>query len=63
MIPLILRFAQRIPPVIPEILRYDAERQIALVLENGIWIDRITAGEREQGTRLTRVKAETTDDA
>jgi hypothetical protein len=62
MIPLILRFANKIPTVSPEILRYDAERQIAQVMEGGNWIDRLTAGGQEASTRFTKVKAETTDD-
>lgn len=60
--PIILRFAQRIPPVSPEVLRYDAERQIAQVLEGGNWVDRLTVGGQGEGTSFTRVQAETTDD-
>ena len=62
MIPFILRFAQQIPSVSPEILRYDAERQIAQVLECGNWVDRLTAGGQETSTKFTKVKTETTDD-
>jgi len=62
MIPFILRFAQRIPPICPEILVYDAERQVALVLVEGTWVDRLTANEQGAGTRITEVTNETTDD-
>lgn len=62
MTPLILRFAQRIPSVVPELLRYDAERQIAQVLEDGKWIDRLVSGAPGENTRCTKVKTETTDD-
>jgi hypothetical protein len=62
MIPLVVRFAQRIPPVSPEILRCDEERQIVQVLANGNWIDRLTAGGQGPYTKHTRTKNETTDD-
>jgi hypothetical protein len=60
--PIILRFAQRIPPAKPEILRYDAERQIAQVLEGGNWVDRLTVGGQGENTKCTKVQNETTDD-
>ena len=63
MIPFIFRFAQKIPPSAPEVLRYDAQRQITQIMENGNWIDTTTARAKVgKGTRFTRVKAETTDD-
>ena len=63
MIPFILRFAQQIPPVSPEMLRYDAERQITQLLDNGNWVDRLAVGGRAgENTRFTKVKTETTDD-
>lgn len=63
MVPFILRFANKLPPTRGEILRYDAERQIAQVLEGGKWVDRVSAGGQESSTRVTAVHAETTDDA
>ncbi|MBN9662265.1 MAG: hypothetical protein J0H49_28970 [Acidobacteria bacterium] len=60
--PIILRFAQRIPAASPEVLRYDAERQIAEVLEGGQWVDRLTVGGQGASTKFTKVKNETTDD-
>jgi hypothetical protein len=63
MIPLIVRFGEKIPLVPPEVLRYDPKRQLPQVLEDGRWIDRIEAGGREGTTRVTCVQAETTDDA
>jgi hypothetical protein len=44
MTPFILRFAQRIPPFNPEILRYDHERQVAQVSVGGNWLGRLTVG-------------------
>lgn len=61
--PFILRFAQLIPPISPEILRYDAVRQIAQVLDGGIWVDRLTTGGPGDKTKVTEVRSETTDDA
>ena len=63
MTPFILRFAQQIPASYPQALRYDAQRQIAQILENGKWVDTPDAREKvRQATRLTKVAAETTDD-
>jgi hypothetical protein len=63
MSPLILRFAETIPTVSPEILRYDSERQLAQVLVDGNWVDRITVGALDASTRFSKVPTETTDDA
>jgi hypothetical protein len=62
MIPFILRFAQQIPLINPEVLRYDPDRQIAQVQERGNWIDRLAAGVQEASTKITRMNNETTDD-
>jgi hypothetical protein len=60
--PLILRFSNELPPAPLEIIRYDEERQIAQVFQDGAWVDRLLVGGRDGTTRVTCVQAETTDD-
>jgi len=62
MVPFIFRFAKPIPSINPEILGYDSERQIALVLQGDIWVDRLAAGKQDASTGFTKVRTETTDD-
>jgi hypothetical protein len=63
-LPFLFRFAQPLGEMPHQRLRYDAQRQISQVFVDGSWID--TPDERagqSEGTRFTRVRAETTDDA
>lgn len=62
MIPLILRFANKIPASAPEVVRYDSQRQIAEVLDRGEWVDRLIVCGLEASTMVTMVNAESTDD-
>ena len=63
MVPFVFRYAERLPQPARSPLRYDAERQIAQVLLGSTWVDtRDVPTEATPSTRLTRVKAETTDD-
>jgi hypothetical protein len=62
-LPLLLRFARLLPDQPIHLLRYDAKRQIAETFVAGRWVDANEAREAEaSATRITRVRAETTDD-
>lgn len=61
--PFILRFAEQLPHVVPQKIRYDEVRQITQVYHNNKWIDSPDALNcLTHSTRITRVEAETTDD-
>ena len=59
MVPFLFRFAQRLPEVKPQQLRYDEDRQVSQVLKGDTWIDACADCE---STLFTRVAQETTDD-
>jgi hypothetical protein len=59
MVPFLFRFAQKLPDMKPQQLRYDEGRQVSQVLEGDTWID---ACVDYHPSRFTRVKQETTDD-
>lgn len=63
-LPFLFHFAEPLGEMPHQRLRYDSRRQISQVFVDGCWIDTPDAhvGESE-GTRFTRVRAETTDDA
>jgi hypothetical protein len=62
-LPFLHQFARPIPARSSLALRYDAERQIAQVFENGQWIDTPDASDEAlRATRKTAVAQETTDD-
>jgi hypothetical protein len=64
MTPFILRFAQRLPEVAVQALRYDSSRDVSQVLVDDRWVDAPDArGGHMSDTRITRVLAETQDDA
>ncbi len=61
--PFLLRFAERVPRGRLRPSRYNVERQISQVLVEGQWVDAPDApDESVGGTRVTDVRAETTDD-
>jgi hypothetical protein len=62
-VPFIFQFAKPLDGTTARILRYDAQRQLSQVLVDGQWVDGSEAhNETAAETRLTRVRAETTDD-
>jgi hypothetical protein len=64
MSPFLARFAQPLTAMPVVTVRYDATRQITQVLADGTWVDAPDATDPSFATtRLTRVLAETTDDA
>ncbi len=63
-LPFLFRFAEPLGEMPHQKLRYDAQRQISQVFVGDCWIDTPDAlGGQSEGTRFTRVRAETTDDA
>ncbi len=60
--PFLLLFAERLPSVAPNVLRYDVARQQSEVLVDGRWVDAINAPVPDSGTRVTKVGFETSDD-
>ncbi len=62
-LPFVVRFGEFMEERPLRQLRYDASRQIAQVLVEGIWVDTPDAtGEVEASTRMTKIAPETTDD-
>jgi hypothetical protein len=61
-LPFIFYFAERLPSVPPQRLRFDPLRQISQVFQDGSWVDAVDALPLDGQSRLTRVSAETTDD-
>ena len=62
--PFIVRFAELLGDEPLHAFRYDPQRQVSQVLVEGRWLDSPEAHLKThpQGTRLTRVGGETTDD-
>jgi len=64
MVPFLFRFATLIPESPCRLLRYDTQREVSQVLIDGKWIDSSDSSvSLMDGTRLTKVPSETTDDA
>lgn len=61
-VPFIARYAEKTPDLPAHTFRYDSGRQVSQVLIAGCWVDSPEAFLEPQGTRLTRVGGETTDD-
>jgi putative ATP-grasp target RiPP len=61
--PFLLRFSEPIPAQEPVRVKYDPVRQVSLVDVAGRWVDATSTTAPHAGTRVTRVEAETTDDA
>lgn len=59
--PFLLRFSERLPSQQPVYLKYDPVRQVSLQEIDGQWVD-ATSDVQYGSTRLTKIKAETTDD-
>lgn len=64
LIPFLVRRSEPALQAPPQRIRYDLVRQISQIEVQGIWIDSPDFRCEEFGsTRMTRVRAETTDDA
>lgn len=61
-VPFIVRYAKLALELPAQIFRYDPDRQISQVLLEGRWVDSPDAHPEPLGTRLTRVRNETSDD-
>ena len=61
-LPFIVRYAKPALEVPVYTFRYDPDRQMSQVLADGMWVDSTQALVEASGTRLTRVRGETTDD-
>lgn len=61
--PFITEFSMSIEPNQHQTFRYDKKRQISQILIGEIWVDAInTSISMDNGTRMTKVDQETTDD-
>ena len=62
--PLLLRFAAPIAPTrAARANRYDSERAVSQVYQNGRWVDRVDSSDEDPPTtKFTKVNRETTDD-
>ena len=60
--PFLLLFAEPIPDVAPNVMRYDSARQQSEMLVDGQWVDTVDMSVPDSGTRVTKVSSETTDD-
>lgn len=61
--PFICLFAQKLPELPNQWLRYDAGRQISQVFVDGAWVDTCDApGAISASSRVTKLDRETTDD-
>lgn len=61
-VPFIIRYAKPALDLPGHTFRYDPDRQISQVLVEGRWVDSPDAHPEPPGTRLTRVRSETSDD-
>jgi len=62
LMPFLLRFSEPLPSQVAVCMRYDSSRQVSLVEVDGQWVDATVINAVANGTRITRVQAETTDD-
>lgn len=61
-LPFLARFANPLPETIADPIKYDEKRQVAQVNFNGRWVDAPKTSRTRGGTRVTKVRNETTDD-
>lgn len=62
-VPFLLKFGRPLRASMATPSRYDELRQVAVVLENGMWVPALNADRRvESQTIVTEVKKETTDE-